>query len=158
MNFRLMLIPLFVGLALMTTTGYAQKLPATTRTVFKCQVGGKAVYSDTPCLGAEQINVEPTRGLSKSSGRELIGSDVRREQNREMFVEAVRPATGLDSKQFDTFGRRMKLSSESQQECRRLDSEIPITEKAVKDAKQPELGVLEERLFQLRTRFRTLGC
>ena len=44
------------------------KLPPTSRTVYKCQEGAKTVYSDEPCLGAQRINVEPTRGLDKSSG------------------------------------------------------------------------------------------
>ena len=50
-------------------------------------------------MGAQVIDVEPTRGLNKSSGRVQIGADVQHEQHREMIAEALRPLTGLDAKQ-----------------------------------------------------------
>lgn len=52
----LTLVPLGASMAL------AQSLPPSSRTVFKCEVAGKVVYSDTPCLGASKVDVEPTRG------------------------------------------------------------------------------------------------
>jgi hypothetical protein len=137
---------------------HAQKLPPTSRSVFKCEVAGKTVYSDAPCLGAQKIDVEPTRGLSKSSGRELVGSDVRREQNREIFADAIRPITGMDSKQLDAEGRRMKLNPDAQRECRRLDTEIPAAEQEEKRSKQPALADVQTRLFQMRRSFREQGC
>lgn len=45
-------------------------LPAPSRTVYKCSVGGKVAYSDEPCVGAQRVNVEPTRGMNKSTGHE----------------------------------------------------------------------------------------
>lgn len=54
----------------------AQSLPPPSRTVFRCEEGGKVVYSDSPCVGARKIDVEPTRGVSKLSGRERVGRDV----------------------------------------------------------------------------------
>jgi hypothetical protein len=63
-----------------STLGQAQKLPPVSRTVFKCQVVGKVVYTDAPCLGAQQIDVEPTRGLNQTSGQKRIGTDVMHEQ------------------------------------------------------------------------------
>lgn len=61
------------------------------------RVPEKMVYSDSPCLGAQKIDVEGTRGLSKSSGCEQVGNDVRREQHRETFADAIRPLTGMDA-------------------------------------------------------------
>jgi hypothetical protein len=58
--------------------------------VFKCENGGKTFYSDSPCLGAKKIDVEPTRGLNKSTGSERTGKDVSREMQREQFAEAVK--------------------------------------------------------------------
>jgi hypothetical protein len=70
---------LLTSLTLVLSSGIAfaeAKLPAPSRTAFKCEVAGKVVYSDSPCLGAQKIDVEPTRGLNKSTGRKLIGYDV----------------------------------------------------------------------------------
>jgi hypothetical protein len=84
-----------------------------------------------PCLGAaEKLEVEPTRGVSKLSGSERIGSDVSRERWREGLAEAVRPITGMDAKQFATFGRR----------------------------NQPALRDIQLRLFRMRQRFHDLHC
>jgi hypothetical protein len=138
--------------------GYAQTLPPASRTVFKCQVAGKTAYSDSPCLGAQEINVEPTRGLNKSSGRVQIGADVQHEQNREMIADAIRPLTGLNAKQLDVQGRRNKLSSQDQKECRRLDGEMSAAQRAEKNATQSALKDVQMKLFQLRKRFRELRC
>ncbi len=156
---RVIATTLTVSIAFTTNQALAQKLPPTTRTVFKCDVAGKVVYSDAPCLGATKIDVEPTRGLNKSSGRELIGNDIRREQNREIVAEAVRPITGMNAKQLDTQGRRMKLSADAQRECRRLDSEIPATEIEEKRAPHTkDLVDVQERLLHLRHSFKGLRC
>lgn len=150
---------LTVFIAFTTTLSFAQKLPSTTRTVFKCEVAEKVTYSDAPCLGATKIDVEPTRGLNKSSGRELIGNDIRREQNREIVAEAIRPITGMDAKQLDERGRRMSLSADAQRECRLLDTEIPTTERKEKRAVQTkDLIDVQAQLFELRHRFRALRC
>ena len=102
---------LAVVLTVATQIAQAQaiKVPDASRTVFKCTVNGKVTYSDDPCAGAQRIDVEPTRGANKSTGKELTGPDVRREHQREGLAEAVRPITGLDAKQFDTRARRTKL-------------------------------------------------
>ena len=152
---------LLTSLVLIFTSGIAfseTKLPAPSRTVFKCEVAGKVVYSDSPCLGAQKIDVEPTRGLNKSTGRELIGSDVRQEGHRENISAAIQPITGMNSKQFETHGRRMKLSSEVQKECKHLDIKIPIAEQEEKLSKPDTLAQSQYALFGLRKRFREIKC
>lgn len=116
------------------------------------------VYSDAPCLGAQKIDVEPTRGLSKTSGRELVGNDVRHEQYREMFAEAIRPLTGMDAKQLAVQGRRMKLTTDAQGQCRRLDAELPVAEKQERLVKQQALADIQAQLFRMRRSFREQGC
>jgi hypothetical protein len=133
-------------------------LPATSRTVFRCNVDGKVIYTDAPCLGAKKINVEPTRGLNKSSGRELIGADVQKEKEREMFADAIQPVTGMNAKEFATFGRRMKLPPEMQKECNQLDVRIPAAESAEKSAGSAHLTSTQEALFVLRKRFQEIRC
>ena len=116
-------------------------------------------YSDSPCLGAKKLEVEPTRGLNKSSGKERIGQDVRREKEREMFADAVRPLTGMDAKQLDRAGRRLKLSPEVQRECRRLDYDVPAAEQVEREATaQVDVKAAQERVFKLRAAYRKLGC
>jgi len=138
--------------------GYAQKLPPASRTVFKCQEAGKTVYSDSPCLGAKLVDVEPTRGLNKSSGRVQIGADVQHEQGREAMAEALRPLTGMDAKQLAVQGRRNELIFEDQQECRRLDGDMSTAQQDEKNAPPSNLKDVQLKLYQLRKRFQKLGC
>ena len=141
------------------TAATAQKLPTPSRTVYKCGEGEKIHYSDSPCIGATKIDVEPTRGLDSSSGKTRIGSDVRREQFHEAFADAIKPLTGMDAKQLDASGRRMKLASELQKKCRQLDSEIPIAESTERQATAgDDLKSAQVRLFNLRSTYRQTGC
>jgi len=137
---------------------FAQKLPPPSRTVYKCNVADKIVYSDSPCLGAEKLEIEPSRGLSNSSGHEQLGADVRRERQREDFAEAVKPITGLNAKQLDVQGRRLKLSSNAQEECRALDKSTAASELDEKRASKQELPSIQTHLLSLRKRYRELGC
>jgi hypothetical protein len=142
-----------------TGVALAQPLPVPSRTVFKCIENGKTVYSDSPCLGAQKIDVEPTRGVNSGpNGRELVGPDVRREKNREAMAEALRPITGLNAKQYEVQGRRMKLEADAQRECRYLDASIPTTEADEKHATKTQLPEVQARLLTLRKRFRELRC
>jgi hypothetical protein len=136
----------------------AQNLPQPSRTVFKCKKDGKIVYSDSPCLGAEKLEVEPSRGLNAASGKERVGPDVQRELRREGMANALKPITGMDAKQFETTGRRMQLSVDAQRECRELDKSIPAAEVAERDAAKEDLSAVQQRLFVLRTRYRELRC
>lgn len=146
------------ALFLVTIHASAQSLPPPAKTVFRCEEGGKVVYSDAPCFGARKIDVEPTRGVSKLSGKERIGSTVQNERLHEQIAEAVRPITGMNPQQLDTFGRRQKLSSAAQRECLRLDEEVMAAERDERVAKGPVLADIQARLFGLRKRFRELGC
>ncbi len=136
----------------------AQSLPPPSRTVFRCEEGGKVVYSDSPCLGAKRIDVEPTRGVSKLSGQERTGRDVAHEKFREQVSEAIRPLSGMNPKQFATFEKRMKLSPEAQRECQRLDGRVPALEHEERQASGQALMEVQGRLLGVRRRFRELGC
>ena len=136
----------------------AQSLPAPSRTMYKCKVNGTTTYSDTPCLGATKLDVEPTRGVSRLSGKERLGNDVVNERHREMLAEAIRPLSGMDAKQYATFSRRYQLSSSAQRECRTLDQELPVVEEEEKHATQSALRDVQGRLFLMRKRFYDLRC
>lgn len=143
--------------ALSCSLASAQKLPQASREVFRCEVNGKTTYSDTPCLGAKKVDVEPTRGLT-STDKELPGADVRRERFDEGIAEAIRPLTGKDAKQLQVDSRRLHLTAPALAECRQLDTAIPAAEQKerVSDARS-RLGVQQE-LLNLRQRFIQLRC
>jgi hypothetical protein len=145
-------------LALVAIDAPAQKLPPPSRTVYKCEVKGKVVYSDDPCLGAKKMEIEPTRGLNQSTGVKREGADVRREHHREGLAAALRPLTGMDAKKFDKEGRRMKLQPEAQRECRLLDRSIPAHENKERLAGIHEREAAQRELHALRVRARELKC
>lgn len=154
---RTITIGVFCSMAV-GTAALAQPLPPPSRTVFKCEAAGKVVYSDSPCLGAKTVDVEPTRGADKITGKGLTGPDVQRERTREQFAEALRPLTGMDSKQLDAAGRRMKLTAEGQAQCRRLDAQIPAAEADEARATGASRQDVQVRLLKLRQQFRDLRC
>jgi len=137
---------------------FAQTLPPPSRTVFKCDVAGKVVYSDSPCLGASKIDAEPTRGANLITGKTMTGADVRRERSREQVAEALHPITGMNAKQLDSAGRRTKLSADSQSQCLTLDRQILAMENEEANATGSNRTVVQARLLTLRQQFRTLRC
>ena len=149
---------LVATLGLWPVLSLAQSLPPQSRTVFKCTVNKKVVYTDEPCVGAEKVNVEPTRGMNKSSGRELTGTDVARERRNEQFAEAVKPITGMSSKQFETAKLRTKLSPEAKSECANLDRGIEGLESQDRQAEGENKANIQRSLFASRKRYRELRC
>lgn len=133
-------------------------LPQPTRTVFKCQTAGKIIYSDEPCLGAERLDIEPTRGMNKSTGTERIGKDVQHEKTREIFSEAIKPLTGMTPAQNAVQVKRYALPSAAQSECRQLDGKILQAEKSERTDWLPQKSDAQLSLFRLRKRFRELYC
>jgi hypothetical protein len=136
----------------------AQQLPAASRTVYKCNASGKVVYSDAPCLGAEKLEIEPTRGLASASGRKAVGADVQRERHREALADALKPLTGKNAKEFEQYSRRSKLSVSANQECTALDKYLAAAEREESRTNGPERREVQERLFGMRTRYRELRC
>lgn len=133
-------------------------LPAPSRTVYKCTVGNKVVYTDEPCLGAQRVNVEPTRGMNKSSGRELTGADVSREKQREQIAEAIKPLTGMTPKQYEVHRSRVSLTPEAKSECAALDQKVARVESHERGASVDAKGNLQRDLLSLRKRQRELRC
>jgi hypothetical protein len=136
----------------------AQSLPAPSRTVYKCDANGKTHYSDAPCLGATRIEVEPTRGLDKSTGTERIGRDVAQEVRREQFATALKPITGLGAKGLEVAGRRQKLDAGAQRRCDALDMALPDHERQAVQAPSSARHGMDSELLNLRAEYRRLGC
>ena len=133
-------------------------LPAPSRTVYKCTVNGKFVYTDDPCVSAQLVNIEPTRGLGKSTGKELTGSDVARERQRETFAEAVKPITGTTRQQFEVQRSRVNLAPEIMSECSKLDANITQSEAQERTEPVETRTELQRQLYALRKRHRELRC
>jgi hypothetical protein len=131
----------------------AQSLPGPSRTVFKCTVAGKIQYSDSPCLGAEKLEIDPPRGIGKHAG-----ADVQRERNREMMADAIKPLTGMNAKPLDADGKRMQLPLEAQRECRSLDMQVPELERAQVALSGTQRDTAAKQLLSLRQRQRELRC
>lgn len=150
-----------VGIALVhqgTAAAQTTTLPAASRSVFKCEESGKVIYSDQPCLGAERLTIQPTRGLNKATGKERVGSDVAREHRHETFVEAVKPLTGMDQAQFDKASRRTRLDSRAKAKCNVLDTEIARLESQKKASAATERSQGDIQLLEARTQYRNIGC
>ncbi|MDL5030536.1 hypothetical protein QRD43_01345 [Pelomonas sp. APW6] len=136
----------------------AQHLPPPSRTAYKCAVNGKVSYSDAPCEGAERLQLEPTRGLSKSTGQELIGQDVRRERFNEQLYGAVKPVTGKTPQEMAVLERRLPLSTEAQQRCQWLDQTLPQWEARERSSIGQERKAIQKQLLELRQQQRSLRC
>ena len=97
--------------------------------------------------------------MNKSSGREQTGADVARERWREGIAEALRPATGMDARQFDTLARRQRLDRSAQDECRSLDRELARAEAGAQRASIAASGrATLDNLMTMRRRYLELGC
>ncbi len=136
----------------------AQKLPAPSRSVYKCESGGKVVYSDAPCLGAKRVDVEPTRGLNKDSGTERIGGDVRQERLNEQMAEALHPILGETPQERAKRLARAKLSPDARAECAKLDGDILATEAQEASRSSASLPATQANLLRMRRRYRDLRC
>lgn len=155
---KISLVVLCVLGLMASTASVAQTLPPPSRTVFKCEAAGRVVYSDSPCLGAKRVNVEPTRGLNKLSGAERTGADVRQERLNEQTAEAYRPIFGETAEQRAKRHRRARLSAEARNKCAQLEAEVGIGERDEARVKGEELFSVQARLLRLRKEYQELKC
>ncbi len=116
------------------------------------------MYSNEPCLGAQIVDTTPTQGLDKSSGHSRKGADVSRAENRKMMADALKPLTGMDAAQLDTFGRQQKLEPKARQECARLDARLAEQTTSARTADKASVARADAVLFESRERYRELGC
>jgi len=155
---RLSQIASMLGLLMCLLPGIAQKLPPPSRAVYKCEADGKVVYSDSPCLGAKKVDVEPTRGLNKSTGSERVGADVRKERQNEQMAEALKPIFNETPEQRAKRHHRATLKPDARQQCGRLDAQIAARERTEVGATGSELAAAQRLLLDLRTEYRSLQC
>ena len=149
---------LFLAASAAAVFAQATKLPPPTRTVYKCVVNGKTTFSDEPCLGAEKIQVEPTRGVDKSTGITRKGADVRHEELKEALAEVYKPLTGMNAKELDATQRRLMLEPAARLECAQLDQRIAVGESDERSATGSQRTAAQRQLLLDRQQHRRLGC
>lgn len=155
-HLRRILLAAVLGVA--CTPAMAQTLPAASGTAYKCEVDGRTVYSDQPCLGATRVDTTPTRGVNKTTGQTRIGADVRQEMHDEQMADALRPLTGQTAEQWQTAKRRSQLSPATRARCASLDHEIAATEWKESRVGGSALDSAQKRLLKLRQVYVELRC
>jgi hypothetical protein len=126
--------------------------------MFKCTINNTVTYTDQPCLGGQRIEVEPSRGVNKYSGKEMTGADVANERGREAFANAIMPLTGMNARQFAVRARRHSLTASAKLECAALDVNSARSEAEERSASEAARPAIERRLLAQRRRFKELGC
>ena len=151
-------IALIISIMNSQSQSFAQQLPPPSRTIFKCENSGKVMYSDSPCIGAKRLEIQPTRGVNQLTGIKQIGNDVAQEQYREAIATALRPLTGMDANQLNHAGRRNNLKPEIKRICKILDQEIPSLEHQERSLSGEKLSILQRDLLIKRLSFKNNGC
>ena len=155
---RLSQVTSVVCLLICMVPGMAQKLPPPSRTVFKCEADGKVVYSDSPCLGAKKVDVEPTRGLNKSTGSERVGADVRNERRNDQMAETLKPIFNETPEQRAKRHHRAKLKPDARQQCGRLEEQIATLEGKEAKTTGLDLATTQQQLLDRRNEYRSRQC
>jgi hypothetical protein len=134
------------------------QLPAPSRSIYKCKINGTVSYSDEPCVGAQRLDATPSSGISHLSGSPRIGKDVANELHREQFAAAIRPLSGMSASQLATASRRYNLEPAARRECSQLEPAIVDLEQAEKGADTAAVRTIQQNLYTLRKRYKTLQC
>ena len=142
----------------MNTSSAQSNLPAPSRSIYKCTINGTVSYSDEPCLGAQRLDATPTSGVSHLSGTPRIGKDVANEHYREQFATALRPLSGMSTSQLATATRRYNLDPAARRECNQLEPAIIALEQEEKGGDAAAVKAVQQNLFTLRKRYKTLQC
>ncbi len=127
-------------------------------TVYRCETGGKINYAEAPCVGGKVVDVTPTQGADRMTGRSRKGSDVQREEYRTLLDDATRPLHGLSHGEMDVIRRRQKLSREDQAQCESLDRQVTALEIQAAKVAGGAKGQADVELYQARRRAFNLKC
>ena len=128
--------------------------------VYRCEINGKVGYSDEPCRGAKRVDLRPTRGLDKLSGKSQKGADVRAEESNKQAADIFRPILRETPEQRATRHRRARnhLTPEETAQCYLLDARMRGLEGEEKAAAGAELQRVQQKLLKQRQEHRQLKC
>lgn len=141
-----------IALTLLSSAAVAQ--------VYRCEMNGKISYSDEPCMGAKRVDVRPTRGLDKLSGKSSKGAEVRAEEWNKQAADIFRPVFRETPDQRATRHRRYRnnLTPEETAECYLLDARMGRAEEQERAAKGVDLKQVQQQLLMQRQRHKKLKC
>jgi hypothetical protein len=131
---------------------------AAQKPVYRCESAGQVSYSHAPCLGAKEVDVTPTQGLDKNSGKSRKGHDVLRHEQQGQIADALKPLLGMTPEQYRVHHRRSKLSPADRRECQRLDDDMYQRTQRVNRSEKVDRGDAELDLYKTRQRFNALNC
>lgn len=139
-------------MAMFTCSAYAQ--------VYKCDQNGKTVYGDAPCLGAKRVNVTPTQGADKWTGKSKKGEDVRTDEFQTAMSKALKPLLGETPEQYKTRHRRTQagLTMRDMNRCTALDRQLQALEQTERDATGERLESTQKQLLQVRQQYYGMKC
>jgi len=143
-----------VALSCLLTSCIASAAPP----VYRCETNGRVAYSDSPCVGAKIIDATPNQGVDKMSGQSRKGAEVQRAETNNAFDDALKPLTGKSRGEMELLRRRVRLPSQDQAECARLDRQLPVLEGESGSSDAKARAEAEVRLYQVRKRFFDLKC
>lgn len=131
--------------------------------VYRCEQGGKVTYTDEPCMHAKEVDVTPTEGMNRWTGKEKVSRELRNKQHREIrekgMGKALRPLTGQSDEQWQESLRYQRRPAETRDECRRLERALgPLKEGAASARPGQEKQRAETALYGTRKRFKDLKC
>jgi hypothetical protein len=126
--------------------------------VYRCETNGRVAYSDSPCVGAKIIDATPNQGVDEMSGQSRKGADVQRAETNNAFDDALKPLTGKSRGEMEVLRRRVRLPSQHQAECARLDHQLSVLEGGGGSPDATARAEAEVRLYQVRKRFFDLKC
>ena len=141
-----------LGLLSFSFPAYAQK------PVYRCETAGKVSYSDSPCVGAKEIDATPTQGMDKMTGASRKGADVQRAEHNALMADALKPLTGMRTEQYRVYKHRFKLSPRDKAECTRLDTELPDLKQRAATAPVSDKALADVELYKARKQFNDLNC
>ncbi|MCD6664171.1 MAG: DUF4124 domain-containing protein [Comamonas sp.] len=128
--------------------------------VYRCDQGGKTVYTDAPCLGAKKIDATPSQGFDTYSGKSQKGKEVRKDERRRLMTESMRPLHGQTYEAMKPRYERSErhLTPAEHAQCEALDKTMEALEEREKRATGDTLKAVQLRLLRQRQRYRELKC
>lgn len=126
--------------------------------VYRCETAGKVAYSDTPCVGATVVDITPTQGMDKMSGKSRKSYELQRADVTHAVDDALKPLTDKSRGEMEVMRRRVNLTSNAQQDCARLDARLPALEQGARDSAAKNKSQADFDLYEARKRYFDLKC
>ena len=122
-------------------------------TVFRCEVEGRVLYTDSPCPRAERVDTIRVPGPRLHSPRLHSPQAV-----TASWEAAESPLRVTDARSYGWDPRTHRFAQPEKAECPHLAQRMALVEAEERTATAASIGLIQERLSVQRQRFRELGC